>query len=66
MGQRPSATTWASSDAGGAEAQRIPYLHYYYTWQWFREHGLESIGHISANHSTWDLECENLPMESLR
>lgn len=49
----------------GAEAQRIPYLHYYYTWQWFREHGLESIGHISANHSTWDLECENLPMESL-
>lgn len=49
----------------GAEAQRIPYLHYYYTWQWFREHDLESIGHISANHSTWDLECENLPMESL-
>lgn len=49
----------------GEEAKRVPYLHYYYTWQWFAEHGMEAIGHISANHSTWDLEFENLPMESL-
>ncbi|MDO4516316.1 MAG: hypothetical protein Q4C76_04165 [Bacillota bacterium] len=49
----------------GEDAQRIPYLHYYYTWQWFSEHDMEDIGYISANHSTWDLEFENLPMESL-
>ena len=49
----------------GGDATRIPYLHYYYTWQWFCENGMETIGHISANHSTWDLEFENLPMESL-
>ncbi|WDU83863.1 hypothetical protein [Caloramator sp. Dgby_cultured_2] len=23
------------------------------------------IGHIAVNHSTWDLELENLPIESL-
>ncbi len=49
----------------GADARRIPYLHYYYTWQWFSKLGMEDIGHISANHSTWDLEFENLPIESL-
>lgn len=49
----------------GADAARIPYLHYYFTWQWFSENGMESIGHIAANHSTWDLEFENLPIESL-
>jgi len=49
----------------GAEAARIPYLHYYYTWIWLERHGLEEIGHVAANHSTWDLEFENLPMESL-
>ena len=49
----------------GDDARRIPYLHYYYTWQWFSEKGLEEIGHVSANHSTWDLEFENLPVESL-
>ncbi len=49
----------------GEDASRIPYLHYYYTWQWFSQLGLEEIGHISANHSTWDLEFENLPIESL-
>ena len=49
----------------GEDARRIPYLHYYYTWQWFRAHGMEEIGYISANHSTWDLEFENLPIESL-
>lgn len=26
---------------------------------------MEHIAHISANHSTWDLEFENLPVESL-
>jgi len=49
----------------GADAARIPYLHYYYTWTWLEEAGLEEIGHVAANHSTWDLEFENLPMESL-
>ena len=49
----------------GEDARRIPYLHYYYTWQWFRTHEMEEIGYISANHSTWDLEFENLPVESL-
>lgn len=49
----------------GEDAKRIPYLHYYYTWQWLSERGMEHIAHISANHSTWDLEFENLPIESL-
>ena len=49
----------------GDDARRIPYLHYYYTWQWFSENEMEEIGHVSANHSTWDLEFENLPVESL-
>ncbi|MCQ2419512.1 MAG: hypothetical protein MJ118_00085 [Clostridia bacterium] len=49
----------------GEDAARVPYFHYYYTWQWFSENGMENIGHIAANHSTWDLEFENLPIESL-
>ena len=49
----------------GDDIRRIAYLHYYYTWQWFSRNGMEDIGYISANHSTWDLEFENLPMESL-
>ena len=49
----------------GEDARRIPYLHYYYTWQWLSQRGLEQIAHVSANHSTWDLEFENLPVESL-
>ena len=49
----------------GSEAARVPYLHYYYTWQWLSERGMEDIAHISANHSTWDLEFENLTIESL-
>ena len=49
----------------GEDARRIPYLHYYYTWQWFSEQDMEEIGYVSANHSTWDLEFENLPIESL-
>ena len=49
----------------GEDAKRVPYLHYYYTWQWLLDRGMEEIAHISANHSTWDLEFENLPIESL-
>lgn len=47
------------------EIHRVPYLHYYYTEQWFNQLGIEKIGHIATNHSTWDLELENLPLESL-
>ncbi len=49
----------------GDDAKRIPYLHYYYTWQWLSQRNMEHIAHVSANHSTWDLEFENLPIESL-
>ena len=49
----------------GADAARVPYLHYYYTWQWLADRDLEKIAHIAANHSTWDLEFENLTIESL-
>ena len=45
--------------------ERVPYLHYYYTNVWFNRHAMEYIGHIAANHSTWDLEPENLSVESL-
>ena len=49
----------------GPDLKRIAYLHYYYTWTWLEGAGLPEIGHVAANHSTWDLEFENLPMESL-
>ena len=49
----------------GEDARRIPYFHYYYTWQWLTERDMPDIAHVAANHSTWDLEFENLPMESL-
>ncbi len=45
--------------------EKVPYLHYYYTDQWFNRHKMGYIGHIAANHSTWDLEPENLTVESL-
>ncbi len=48
-----------------SEVKRIPYLHYYYTDFWFKSNGMPAIGHIAANHSTWDLELEDLPVESL-
>ena len=41
---------------GCKPGERVPYLHYFYTDQWFTRMGLPSIGHIAANHSTWDLE----------
>lgn len=47
------------------EVKRVPYLHYYYTDMWFKKFGIPNIGHIAVNHSTWDLELENLPLESL-
>ena len=47
------------------EEQRVPYLHYYYTDICYGKYGLPRMGHIAANHSTWDLELENLSVESL-
>ena len=47
------------------EEGRIPYLHYYYTDICYKRFGLDNMGHIAANHSTWDLELENLSVESL-
>lgn len=47
------------------ESSRIPYLHYYYTDRYFKKNHMHVIGHIAANHSTWDLELENLSVESL-
>lgn len=49
----------------GPDAKRVPYLHYYYTWLWLSRQSLPHIAHVAANHSTWDLEFENLPIESL-
>ena len=50
---------------GCRAGERAPYLHYFYTDQWCRRHGLPKLGHIAANHSVWDLEPENLPLEAL-
>ena len=50
---------------GCKPGERVPYLHYFYTDQWFTHMGLPVISHIAANHSTWDLEPENLTVESL-
>lgn len=47
------------------EERRVPYLHYYYTDICTERFNLPMIGHIAANHSTWDLELENLSVESL-
>lgn len=47
------------------EERRVPYLHYYYTDLFCEREGLPQMGHIAANHSVWDLELENLSVESL-
>lgn len=47
------------------EGRRVPYLHYYYTYQYCRANNLTNIGDIASNHSVWDLELENLSVESL-
>jgi nicotinic acid mononucleotide adenylyltransferase len=49
----------------GSEMKRVPYLHYYYTDEWFRKHDIVYIRNVAVNHSTWDLELEALPIESL-
>ncbi len=48
-----------------AEHSRIPYLHYYYTDEFLSRLKTPHISHIASNHSTWDLEIENLSVESL-
>ena len=48
-----------------AEARRIPHLHYYYTDDLLLRAGLPGIAHIASNHSTWDLELEDLSCENL-
>ncbi len=48
-----------------SETKRMAHLHYYYTGQWFEKKNMPTIAHIAVNHSTWDLELENLPLESL-
>jgi nicotinic acid mononucleotide adenylyltransferase len=50
---------------GLEELKRVPRLHYYYTDQWFKRYGINYIRNIAINHSTWDLELENLSIESL-
>ena len=50
---------------GCRTGERVAYLHYYYTDQWFKRRRIPHIGHIAANHSVWDLELENLSVESL-
>ncbi|MDO4545956.1 MAG: hypothetical protein Q4C25_07345, partial [Bacillota bacterium] len=47
------------------EEKRIPYLHYYYTYELLKREGMPMMAHIAGNHSTWDLELENLSIESL-
>ncbi len=49
----------------GEEQKRVAYYHYFYTEQWFNRFNIPQIGHVALNHSTWDLELENLPLESL-
>ena len=48
-----------------SEERRIPYLHYYYTDLCLNRFNMPMIAHIAANHSTWDLELENLSVEAL-
>lgn len=48
-----------------SELKRVPNLHYYYTDEWFKRYGINYIRNIAINHSTWDLELENLSLESL-
>lgn len=47
------------------ESGKVPYYHYYYTHKWFTDIDAPVISNIAANHSTWDLELENLSLESL-
>ncbi|MDW7662525.1 MAG: cytidyltransferase, partial [Bacillota bacterium] len=47
------------------EANRVAYYHYHYTGEWFEKRKIVYIRNVAINHSTWDLELEALPIESL-
>lgn len=49
----------------GEEKKRVAYYHYHYSGEWFNKHGIVYIRNVAINHSTWDLELENLSLESL-
>lgn len=49
----------------GSEKKRVAYYHYHYTGVWYEKRNITYIRHVAINHSTWDLELENLPVESL-
>lgn len=48
-----------------SESCLIPHLHYYYTNDFLVRNGFKTIAHVAGNHSTWDLELENLSVENL-
>lgn len=47
------------------EMRRVAYYHYYYTGEWFEKRNIVYIRNVAINHSTWDLELDALPIESL-
>lgn len=47
------------------EQNRVAYFHYYYTGEWFKSRDITYIRNVAINHSTWDLELENLSLEAL-
>jgi len=49
----------------GEEKKRVAYYHYHYSGEWFNKHDIVYIRNVAINHSTWDLELENLSLESL-
>lgn len=49
----------------GDEKKRVAYYHYHYSGEWFNKQGIVYIRNVAINHSTWDLELENLSLESL-
>ena len=50
---------------GCRPGEAVPHLHYYYTGCWLEQRDMPAVSHIAANHSTWDLELDALPAESL-
>lgn len=47
------------------ELKRVPHYHYYYSDVCMKRLKMPRIAHIASNHSTWDLELEDLSVESL-
>ena len=47
------------------EMSRVAYYHYFYTGEWFEKRDIVYIRNVAINHSTWDLELDALPIESL-